>query len=59
MTTGLRVRETKIPRMSSVPDEYRFTPDDVQDIMTGMTHDPQNIMIYRTVLDLIEASKDA
>ena len=58
-TTGLRVRDTKIPRMSSVPDEYRFTPEDVQDIMTGMTHDPQNIMIYRTVLDLIEASKDA
>ncbi|WP_298847046.1 hypothetical protein [uncultured Salinicola sp.] len=59
MTTGPRVRETRIPRLSYVPEEYRFTPEDVQDVMTSMASDPHNIIIYRIILDLIESSKDA
>jgi len=58
MIDGLRVRNTRPPRISSIPDEYRFTPEDVQDIMESMTNDPHNIATYRIILNLIEASKD-
>lgn len=48
-----RVTSGRMPRISFVPAEYRFTPEDVQTIMNCMIHDPDNIAVYKTVLDLI------
>ena len=53
---GLRVTSGRLPHISSVPQEYRFTAEDVKDIMTSMIHDPQRIEIYKAILDLMEAS---
>ena len=54
---GLRIREGRIPRISSVPAEYVFTAEDVNDIANSMIHDPERLSVYRTILDLIEASR--
>lgn len=54
---GLRIREGRIPRISSVPAEYIFTAEDVKDIADSMIHDPERLSVYETILDLIEASR--
>lgn len=54
---GLRITQGRIPRISSVPAEYGFTAEDVKDIANSMVHDPERLPVYRTILDLIEASR--
>ena len=54
---GLRVEGRRIPRISSVPTEYIFTAEDVKDIADSMIHDLERLAVYKTILDLIEASR--
>lgn len=51
------VREGRVPRLTMMMPEYRFTPEDVSELVVSMAHDPQAIKTYRAILDLIDASE--
>ena len=54
---GLSIKGRKLPRLSSIAEEYSFTAEDLRAIMTSMDHDHEKIEIYKTILDLIQQSQ--
>jgi len=54
---GLSIKDGRLPRLSSIAEEYNFTAEDLRAIMTSMAHDHEKIEIYKTILDLIQQSQ--
>ena len=54
---GLSLKNGRLPRISSIVEEYSFTGEDLRAIMTSMAHDHEKIEIYKTILDLIQQSQ--
>ena len=54
---GLSLKNGRLPRISSIVEEYSFTGEDLRAIMTSMDHDHEKIEIYKTILDLIQQSQ--